>query len=76
MYNLEACEKLIKNYQDIGGNVSVVNEGVLGLGVMVLHDAPKKQHIIIKEVCLNEWSSGHTVRQYKKLPNKYLEKIY
>ena len=48
-----------------------IEEGVLGLGKILLHSAPKKCTIIITERYVNAWSSTHTVRQYKKAPKKY-----
>jgi hypothetical protein len=72
IYTLQACENLISKYIDeFGGSVSIVEEGVLGLGTVMLHSAEGKKTIIIREVYLNEWSSGHTIRMYKKMPKKY-----
>ena len=70
-YNLEVVEKLISTYLKLGGEMIEIEEGVLGLGKILLHSAPKKCSIIIKEVFLNEWSSTHTIRQYQKTPKKY-----
>jgi len=71
IYTLNACEKVMQKYIDLGGDVETIKEGVLGLGTVVL-TAENYKTVVIKEIFLNEWSSGHTVRQYKKTPKKYL----
>ena len=54
-----------------GGQSTMVEDGVLGLGTIVLHSAPGKRDIVIKEFFINPWKSGHSVRQYNNLPKKY-----
>ena len=76
IFTLADCEKLIETYvNDFGGQLTQIEDGVLGLGELVLHDAPGKMTIVIKEVYLNEWSSGHTIRKYNETPKKYLKHI-
>lgn len=75
MYDLKQCEKLIDTYIDMGGSIMQIEDGCLGLGTLLLHDAPGKKSILIKERFLNEWSSTHTIRQYNKLPKKYAELV-
>ena len=70
-YNLESVEMLISNYLELGGDMIEIEEGVLGLGKILLHSAPKKCTIIITEKYVSSWSSTHTVRQYRKTPKKY-----
>lgn len=43
-----------------------MREGVLGHG-----DAGKLKTYVIREVAINEWSSGHKVRGYNRMPEKY-----
>lgn len=74
MYSLEACENLISNYIDKSGSAIVLEEGSLGLGTILLHGERLKT-ALIKEVFINAWSSGHTVRMYNKVPKKYQEII-
>ena len=75
MYTLTACQDLIDRYVNkYGGECTELEEGVLGLGTMILHSAEGKKTIVIKEVYLNPWSSGHTIRMYNKMPKK-LEKM-
>ena len=69
-YTLDACENLISRYIDNGGDVVTLNEGVLGLGLVLCYGHGLKT-IVIRETYLNSWSSGHTVRMYKKMPKKY-----
>ena len=71
MYTLKAVEELTQRYLHLGGEVETLEEGTLGLGTVLLYGAPGKKVIVIKEVYLNHWSSGHTVRMYNKIPKKY-----
>jgi hypothetical protein len=71
-YNLASCETLISKYvNDYKGTASVLNEGTLGLGTILLHSAAGMKTIVIKEFFINSWSSGHSVRKYNKVPKKY-----
>jgi hypothetical protein len=70
-YSLSACENLIKKYIDLGGTVETIEDGVLGLGIVVC-SAKGKKTAIIKEVYVNEWSSSHKITMYNKTPKKYL----
>ena len=75
-YTLEACEQLIDVYVNkYKGEMVELDEGVLGLGTILLYGGEKRKTIVIKEVYLNAWSSGHTVRQYNKMPKKYEEML-
>ena len=74
-YTLKAIEELIQRYLNFGGEVDTLEEGILGLGTVLLYGAPGKKVIVIKEVYLNSWSSGHTVRMYNKMPNKYEKEL-
>lgn len=74
LYSLSECEKLINKYVERGGEVYTIEEGCIGLGLMVLTGHNLKT-TIIKEVYLNEWSSAHKVRMYNNCPKKYQEII-
>lgn len=69
-YDLEACENLIQRYYEKGGETVTIEEGCLGLGLVICYGDGLKT-AIIKEVYLNEWSSTHTIRMYNKMPKKY-----
>ena len=72
MYTLTACQALIDRYvNQFGGECTELEEGVLGLGTMILHNAEGKKTIVIKEVYLNAWNSGHTIQMYNKMPKKF-----
>ena len=76
-YTLGACEKLIAEYLNRGGEVVELEEGCLGLGLVICFGENLKT-TIIREVYLNAWSSGHTIRMYNTMPKKYelmLEKL-
>ena len=75
-YSLRSCEKLINSYiNEYNGSLTQVSEGVLGLGFLILHDAPKKKTVLIKEYFINSWCSGHSVKFYNKIPKKYQQII-
>jgi len=75
-YNLSSCETLISKYVNIyGGTATILSEGVLGLGTVLLHSAAGKKTIVIKEFFINSWTSGHSVRMYNKTPKKYKQII-
>lgn len=40
-------------------------------GVLLYDDAGKLKTYVIREVAINEWSSGHKVRGYNRMPEKY-----
>lgn len=72
LYRLKNCQKLIEQYvYDFNGQCTIIEEGVLGLGTVMLHGAENKKTIIIKEQYLNAWSSAHSIRMYNKTPKKY-----
>lgn len=75
--DLKSGEEFIKRYIDNGGEVYIADEGVLGLGTIILYDYDHKHNLkeyIIQEYYLNEWSSGHKLKEYKNgLPKKYIK---
>jgi hypothetical protein len=79
-YTLQSCEECIDKYVNrYKGEVHQVEEGVLGLGTIVLtngsYEGVEMKSIIIKEFYINAWESGHKVRKYNKLPKKYQKLI-
>lgn len=76
-YSIADLEGLISEYQSKGGQVYRLGDESLGLGTVILvaPEGASLYNFIIKEIYLNEWSSGHTLRRYKKLPKKYKELI-
>jgi len=75
-YSLKDCERLIDKYvNEYKGEVLELEEGVLGLGKVLLHSARGKKTIIINEYFINSQTSGHTIRKYNKIPNKYKKLI-
>jgi len=70
MYTLEACHDLIDKYYKQGGEAIELTPGCLGLGTTICIGEGLKS-CIIQEVYLNEWSSGHKIRFYNKMPSKY-----
>jgi len=75
-YSLQQCEKIIDRYiNERNGELTQIEEGCLGLGFLILHDAPKTKTVIIQEYFITSWSSGHTVKMYNKIPKKYQKLI-
>lgn len=75
IYTLAAVENLIKKYLNQGGLMAEVEPGVLGYGITVLYGDGLKT-TVIKEVHLNDWSSGHTITKYNRCPKKYEKYLY
>jgi hypothetical protein len=71
-YTLKSCENLIDRYvNEYNGECTVIEEGVLGLGVILLHGAEGRKTIVINEIFVTSWTSTHKIRMYNKLPKKY-----
>lgn len=77
LYSVAAVEKLVKRYEEAGGISYWMGDGGVGCGTVILHDTEGKglASFVIKEKYLNEWSSAHTIRKYRKLPKCYLQMI-
>lgn len=72
IYSCRAVENLINEYREKDGEFFQIEEGSLGWGFCILYDwTGHLKTYIINEVYLNEWSSGHKVRAYNKIPKKY-----
>lgn len=74
LYDCDYIAHLISQYSEKGGEVITIDEGCLGYGFMIMFGEGLKT-TIVKEVYINEWSSGHTVRMYNKMPHKYKQMI-
>lgn len=76
-YSIKYIENLINKYYEKGGEMVILEEGGLGYGLCMLYGEGLKT-TIIKEYYINEWTSGHNIIMYNKMPKKYekmLEKI-
>ena len=76
MYGPTDTDKFINHMCEKGWEAIQLNEGGVGIGDWVLI-APDDDHyhFVIREVYLNEWSSGQTVRKCSKLSKKLLKEI-
>ena len=71
-YSLKTCEELIDKYvNEFDGEIFTIEEGVLGLGTIILTNAEGKKSILIREYYITSWTSGHEVKLFNKLPKKY-----
>lgn len=66
LYTTSSVGRLIAEYLDAGGQMLQMREGVL-----LYDDAGKLKTYVIREVAINEWSSGHKVRGHNRMPEKY-----
>lgn len=76
--NHEQIYNLIENYQNAGGDVITLNDGVLGFGVVAfVNNGLKLKEFILEEYYINPWASGHRLKIYPHggLPKKYLKMI-
>lgn len=69
-YSLQAIDNFIQKYLEKWWTIRTFTEWVLWYWTTILE--ADFWTAVIQEVYLNEWSSWHTVRQYKNLPKKYL----
>ena len=66
-------DRLVNEY---GYNTIQLHEGVLGSGSFVcLAPDDKHYNFVVREVYINEWSSGHTVRRCAKISKKLQSEI-
>lgn len=72
LYSYKAVEELMDKYAEKGGEIYIINEGSLAYGLVIMTGDGLKT-TICKEVYLNEWSSGQSIRMYNKMPKKYAE---
>ena len=70
IYSYKAVENLVEQYEKTGKEFyHFVIAGCLCDNHIICGDGLKTA--IIREVGLNEWSSGQTIRMYNKTPEKY-----
>lgn len=74
LYRNEAVQRVLSQYSELNGEIETIQEGSLGYGLIVCFGSGLKT-CIIREVYVNAWSSGHTIRFYDKMPKKYQKMI-
>lgn len=76
LYAYTSIDEFIIRYIKKGGQAYCIDEGVLASGDWILFDAKGKLiSCIIKEVYISDYSSGQSLRKYRKLPEKYAKMI-
>ena len=73
-YGLHDCEKLMSLYCEHGGETHTVEEGTLGLGIVVC-EAKGYKTAVIREHPETHWTCYHTIRLYNQTPKKYVALI-
>ena len=71
-YNYKEADNLANRYIEKGGSVIAFSGGLVDNYILYGY---KLKTTIIKEIYLNEWASGVTIRMYNKTPKKYQEII-
>lgn len=76
LYSCTAVDDGLNNLTNMGYDCIQVSEGILGCGhwICVAPD-DNHYHFEFKEVPINEWSSGHTVRKFSKLSKRQMQMI-
>jgi hypothetical protein len=75
LFSIKGIEKLIEKYRQYPNpQIIEIEEGVLGYGTTILL-ADGCKAAVVKEVFINSWSSGHSVRLYNELPKKYSKQL-
>lgn len=71
-YTCSEIQHLVDYYIECGGQMLELIAGCVGWGLTILYsfEEPLKT-IIIREKYVNCWQSEHTIRCYKKMPEKY-----
>ena len=69
-YDLDFCELLMQVYINNGGEVVTLEEGCLGLGLVICYGCGLKT-AVITEKYVNCWTSTHTIDMYTEIPEKY-----
>lgn len=76
LYAYTSIDEFIIRYIKKGGQAYCIDEGVLASGDWILFDKRGKlKSCIIKEVYISDYSSGQSLRRYRKLPEKYAKMI-
>jgi hypothetical protein len=73
-FTLSQVVSLIAQYIERDGELHQIEEGCLGYGFLIC-TAENSKTAIIQEYFINEWSSGHKVTMYNKIPKKYAQII-
>ena len=73
-YSTSAVSQAIELLENRGYDIVTVQEGTLGWGhVIALSPDDKHYNVEIQEVYLNEWSSGHTIRNFDKISARIMK---
>lgn len=76
LYAYTSIDDFIIWYMKKGGQAYCIDEGCLTSGDWILFDKRGKlKSCIIKEVYISDYSSGQSLRRYRKLPEKYAKMI-
>ena len=74
-YSTSSTGKIINFLAENGYDLITIDEGTLGYGhIIALAPDDKHYNVEIQEVYLNEWNSGHTIRNFDKI-SKRIEKL-
>lgn len=74
LYSYTKAVEIMNRYAELNGDIHILDEGCLVYGLVVCEGEGLKT-AVIKEVYLNPWSSGQSIRFYNKTPKKYAKMI-
>ena len=75
-YDYHEVEAMIEKLHDIGYECNQVYEGNLGSGDWIcVPPEEDRRFVIITEIYLNEWSSGHEIHFRKKLTKAQQQRL-
>ena len=75
LYGVGEIEKLIDSAIEKGYELIRLRDGVLGCGDLVLLAPDGWWNVVVREVYINCWSSGHTVRRCRKISKRLQAEI-
>ena len=76
IYSYKEIDRLVDRLTRRGYDCTQTWEGILGSGNWIcISPDDHHLHVIVKEVPLNEWSSGHIIRRYRKLTKAHRKEL-
>ena len=76
-YNCAAIARLIEYLGSKGYEYQQIYDGCLGYGTFIMWspDPARQYSFIVREIPLNCWTSGHTIRRFSKVTKKLQAEI-
>ena len=76
IYSYKEIDRLIDRLIRRGYDCIQTQEGVLGSGNWICVSPDEHHlHVVVNEIYLNSWSSGHIIRRYRKLTKAHRKEL-